>query len=790
MNEKMRKALKQAIAVVLALYIIWINLVIHTKIVMIENPELDLMSSFAEGFMDMFLNPFRIFPMAPGTMGWIIGSTLFWAVMTSLAVIIAKVRSHHNSDTVQGDAQWLKNLNDYNKRFTEPFGEISHDGKNNMIFSEDLYMSMDNKKTRRNSNVCVIGGSGSGKSYNFVGPNIMQINCSYAVTDPSGGLFKEYGAFLEHNGYNVKCFNLAHMERGSTYNPFNYIHSDKDVEIMVNTLIRNTTPPEASKGDPFWEKSETALLISLIAYLHHYTDRSCQNFTNVMRLMRSAEINENDTSMKSPLDYIFEEVEAYDPESFAVKQYKTFKMGAGKTLKSILISCAVRLQAFDLKDVSALTNSDDINLYSIGDEKTALFIILPTGDKTFNFLAAMMYSQLFQTLYDYAENTAEFSQLIVDGEEQVITTFRANSPEESDEKAKEAEEYLRRAKEGSVVFNNEFKWYELRTQAGEMVLHRGTEALAEAALLDLQQNGKVKPNSKQSNSGQRLPIHLRMLLDEFANIGQIPEFETKVATIRKYEISVSIILQSLTQLQKMYKDNWAELIGNCDTTIYLGGGADTVTTKWISELLGKETRAVMSETFGKSASTSINRQGVELLSPSQIRTMEEDQCIVIPKSLFAYKGKKYMTHDHPQRELVLAQDPYYFDKSKQQYLWDQSFDGKIEEELRMEDVHGYVEKETYEQEEERYDQEEQKRQKEKELSTNTDSENDKIVGDADDVDVHNGKFVEKVVSDEAKKEGYEMKDTVAESLNVNNESWGVDVMMFTSSRGDYEQLTE
>ena len=786
---KLKKAAKQIIYGGIGLYVFWVILVIHTKIIMIEQPGLHITDAFSAGFADMFTNPFRIFPLAPGTAGWIIGSTIVWGAFISLALLIAKVRKHHNSDTVQGDAQWLKNLRDYNRRFTEPFGEINHDGKNNVIMSEDIYLSMDNKKTRRNLNICVIGGSGSGKSYNFVGPNIMQINCSYAITDPSGGLFKEYGEFLEYYGYNVKCFNLAHMDRGSRYNPFNYIHSDKDVEIMVSTLIRNTTPPEASKGDPFWEKSETALLIALIAYLHNYTTMDCRNFTNVMRLMRSADIDENDSSMKSPLDYIFEEVAEYDPESFAVKQYQTFKMGAGKTLKSILISCAVRLQAFDLRDVAALTDKDDINLYSMGDEKTALFIILPTGDKTFNFLAAMMYSQLFQTLYDYAENTAEFSQLIIDGERQVIKTFRANSPEESEEKGKEANEFLQRAQQGTIVENTDFGWYELRTKNDELVLHRGKAEMVEDALEDLIKNGKVICNSEQSNSGQRLPVHLRMLLDEFANIGQIPEFETKVATIRKYEISVSIILQSLTQLQKMYKDNWAELVGNCDTTIYLGGGADTVTTKWVSELLGKETRAVMSETFGKSASSSINRQGVELLSPAQIRTMPEDQCIVIPKSLFAYKGRKFMTHNHPQRELVESMAPYYFNRNKQDYLkeFDLSYNDDDYEET-PEDEHGEVEDNTPMEEEGRYDVEQEKRQASEEAAINRDAEGEKIITEAKDVDDLGQEFADKVATEKQKDEGYNTEKKVEDMTGINKESWGVEELSFLASGADdYEE---
>lgn len=230
-----------------------------------------------------------------------------------------------------------------------------------------------------------------------------------------------------------------------------------------------------------------------------------------MRLMRAADINENDSSARSPLDCIFEEVEKYDPESFAVKQYKTFKMGAGKTLKGILISCAVRLQAFDLEDVANLTDTDDIDLDSIGDEKTALFILLPTGEKTFNFLASLMYSQLFQRMYDYCENTAEFSQLILDGDKQLVKTFRAGDPEESARMHEEAKAFLERAKRGRIHHNNKYKWYELRTEAGELVTYRGTKEDIIAAR-ELIRQGEVVPNAEQSNHGQRLPIHTRMML--------------------------------------------------------------------------------------------------------------------------------------------------------------------------------------------------------------------------------------------------------------------------------------
>lgn len=723
-SEMLSKKTKRLLICFAAMYIFVAVLIIHVKQVSLENPYLDIFSAMWEGFVDIFKNPLRIFPLAPGTFGTI---AYIYVLLTAVVVLIAlntNLRQH--DDNAIGPDEWMTSLKEYNKRFTEPFGKESHDGKNNMIFSHEMFMAMDNKKIRRNMNICVIGGSGAGKSFNFVAPNLLQANCSYVVTDPSGGLYHDYAKFLEYMGYKIKCFNLSHMDKGNHYNPFRYIHNDKDIEILVTTLISNTNPPDKQGGDPFWEKSETALLVALIAYLHHYAYPSQQNFSNVMRMMRAAEISEEDSTQSSPLDAMFEQVEQLEPESFAVKQYKTFKMGAGKTLKSILISCAVRLQAFDLRDVAILTDSDDINLDAVGDEKTALFIITPTGEKTFNFLAALMYSQLFQRTYDYCENTAEFSQLVLDGENQLVRCYRANNLEQSRKRAQEAEEFLKRAKEARIVYRKDLEWYELVTKDNEMVTYRGSEEEAKKALRLIKEGGHVIPNSKQSNSGQRLPIHTRLMLDEFANIGKIPEFDQKVATIRKYEISVSIILQSLAQMKKMYKDDWADITGNCDTTIYLGGGADTETTEWISKLLGKETKVVMNISYGKGGgSTSLQKQGVELYSPAQLRTMPEDECIVIPKSLYAYKGLKYKSLDHPMWGLKESLGAYYFSEEKRQLLYATEEEYAEEDAPQVEEEHGEVTRDE-ELEQIRNAREQEARQQAREWDKNKDAEGERL----------------------------------------------------------------
>ena len=723
MNEKKRKHYLLAAVIFIAAYLFIVLLTIHTMHIRIEMPYLDFFSSVAQGALDIVRHPLRILPFAPGTGNAVLGVTLVIASSQAVLSIDAKLREHDDPDTVQGDARWMTELDDYNRKFTEPLGETSNDGQGNMIFSQDIYLSMEHpREVKRNLNALVIGGSGAGKSFNYVGPNLMQANCSFVVTDPSGGLLKSYGKFFERRGYKVKCLNLSHMERGNHYNPFRYIHSNKDVVTLVTTLVSNTTPPETKSSEPFWENSEKLLLIAIISYLFNYTERQCQNFSNVMRLLREAKINEFDAE-RSTLDYIFEEVKALDPEGFAVKNYEEFKTGAAKTLQSILISVMVRLKAFDLEDVENLTDTDDIDLDMVGNEKTALFVILPTGEGPFNFLASMMYSQLFHRAYDYAENTAEFSQLVMDGDGQLVRCFRAETQEESKERKKEAEAFLEKAKQAAIRRCETTGLYEVVTEDGELVCFRGTRKAARKALLSITEGGYVLANRDRSNDGLRLPVHLRLLLDEFANIGKIPEFEKKVATVRKYEISVAIILQSLSQLQNMYEKNWSELAGNCDTTLYLGGGADTVTAKWISELLGKETRIVMNVSYGRGGgSTSLNRQGVELLAPAQLRVLPDDECIVIPKSLYAYKGKKYMTPDHPRWEEVKKCGPYYWSRDKARYFEEEAHRGDpIEEEEPV------PEAPMPEGEEIRAEQNRENRQRAEEYRSNLDAAGDPLI---------------------------------------------------------------
>ena len=446
-------------------------------------------------------------------------------------------------------------------------------GNKNMIFTKEVYMSMDGRKTQRNNNACVIGGSGAGKSRFLVKPNVLNANCSMVITDPSGELLETMGGFLVQEGYELRVFNLVQMDHSNCYNPFHYIRNQEGVLIMINALIKNTTPKGSNTSDPFWEKAETALLQAICFYLMSECNPEDQNFSNVMKLLRCAKAAEGQEDVDSTLDILFNDLKEREPEHIAVQSYAVFKSaGGGKTAQSILISCQTRLQTFNLDAIKNLTSTDNIDLGSIGDKKVALFCITPSADTTFNYLIALMYTQLFETLYFHAET-------------------------------------------------------------------------------------EVK--------GKFLKSPVRFLLDEFANIGTIPEFPQKLSTMRKYGISCTIILQALSQIKAMYKDDWEVLLGNCDSLLYLGGN-DQTTLEYISKRLGKETiRSVNnSRSYGRqgSHSMSYNKTGRELMTPDELSVMDNKNCILFIRGEYPFFSEKYPYTKHPNYKYTGdASEKYFFD---------------------------------------------------------------------------------------------------------------------------------
>ena len=441
--------------------------------------------------------------------------------------------------------------------------------ENNVLLTatERLMMSGRPKQPKyaRNKNILVIGGSGSGKTRFFVKPNLMQMHSSYVVTDPKGTVLVECGKLLQRGGYRIKVLNTINFKKSMRYNPFAYIRSEKDILKLVNTLIANTKGDGEKAGEDFWVKSERLFYCALIGYIWYEAPEEEKNFTTLLEMINASEAREDDPEFQSPVDLMFERLEEKDPEHFAVRQYKKFLLSAGKTRSSILISCGARLAPFDIKELRDLMETDEMELDTIGDRKTALFVIISDTDDTFNFVVSILYTQLFNLLCDKADD-----------------------------------EY-----------------------------------------------------------GGRLPVHVRCLLDEFANIGQIPKFEKLIATIRSREISASIILQSQSQLKAIYKDNADTIVGNCDTTLFLGGKEKT-TLKEMSEILGKETIDSFntSENRGREVSHGLNYQklGKQLMTEDEIAVMDGGKCILQLRGVRPFFSDKYDITKHPNYKYLSDYD--------------------------------------------------------------------------------------------------------------------------------------
>ena len=459
-----------------------------------------------------------------------------------------------------GSARWG------NAKDIEPF--MAPKFSDNIILTKTERLMMSNRppdpKNARNKNVLVVGGSGSGKTRFWLKPNLLQCHSSYVVTDPKGTIVLECGQAMLKNGYKVKVLNTINFKKSMHYNPFSYVHSEKDILKLVTTLMTNTKG-EGSGGDPFWEKSERLLLTALIAYLHYEAPVEEQNFATLLEMLNTMQVLEDDEEYQNPVDLLFEELAKKKPNSFAGRQYKLYKLAAGKTAKSILISCGARLAPFDIQELRDLTMYDELALDTLGDKKTALFLIMSDTDSTFNFLISMVYTQLFNLLCDKADDVY----------------------------------------------------------------------------------------------GGKLPIHVRCLIDECANIGQIPNLEKLVATIRSREISACLVLQARSQLKAIYKDNADTIVGNMDSQIFLGGSEPT-TLKDLSEMLGKETIDAFntSDTRGNSPSygTTFQKMGHELLSRDELAVLDGGKCILQLRGVRPFLSDKYDLTQHPNYKLTSDYD--------------------------------------------------------------------------------------------------------------------------------------
>lgn len=647
-QERKRKSGRKAYIIIFAVIAILILFfVLHVNAITRDNPRMGMLDALSAAPMEMLTNPFHL--AWTGKTGLVLlgiyGAIGFFMLYERSNM---QLKEHDNSDTAQGSAHWMTEaeFEEFNMKRNDPYGSRKCDGPRNVILSQDMRLGMEGYKSRRNLNTTVIGGSGAGKSRFFASPNILQYNSNFIITDPSGELLEDFGKGLEDNGYEITILNLTDVTKSSRYNPFRYIKSEKDIYVLVNTLIKNTTPKGQHASDPFWENAEKVLIEGLALYLWHTAPPEDQTFANLVRLINMASNKESDDEEAiSKLDILFDDLKEYDPNNLAVQEYEKLKVARGKTMNSILISAGTRLEAFELSNIDYLTSDDNIHLETFGDSRKALFVLIPTGDTTFNFIVSMLYSQLFLVLYEYAETKAKFGWKCETPDGTTIRTFRADDEEGSTKAEKKADIYLKKAKDTVVKFNKKRKVYTVYSHDGKIRYGwRGTKEMARQYQTDLKRLTKERCRRACSN-------HVRFILDEFANIGQIPDFAQKLSTMRKYEISCTIIIQALSQLKVLYKDEWNILIGNCDTLIHLGTN-DQETNEYFSKRLGKRTVHVENQSFqgNGNGSTSINTSSIDLMSPDRIGTMDDDECIVIVRGMQPFRGKKYEVTKHPNYE--------------------------------------------------------------------------------------------------------------------------------------------
>ena len=540
MQEEKRK--QQIILFILGIIpVIWLSLIIAPNI---DGGLIDIIKKLTKA-LD---NPFRITICENS-----LKTVLFLLVVYVIAILIYySSRKNYRRNEEYGSAKWGSA-----KKICKKY--IDKNNNNSKILTQNVQIGLDGRKHRRNLNVLICGGSGAGKTRFYAKPNIMQCNCSFVILDPKGEILRDTGGLLEHKGYEVKILDLINMDKSHCYNPFVYLKNDNDVQRLVTNLFKSTTPKGSQSNDPFWDTAASMLLLSLIFYLWYEAPEEEQNFTMVMEMLRAGDVKEDDDMYLSPLDLLFEKLENTNPDHIALKYYKDYHSGSAKTLKSIQITLASRLEKFNLRSLSMLTMTDELELSSLGEKKTALFALIPDNDTSFNFIVSILYTQLFQQLFYVADHK-----------------------------------------------------------------YKGS-----------------------------LPIPVHFVMDEFANVSLPDDFDKILSVMRSRQVSVSIILQNLAQLKSLFEKQWESIVGNCDEFLYLGGNEQS-THKYVSELLGKENLDL--NTYGKSHgrngnySTNYQQTGRELLTPDEVRMLDNKYAILFIRGERPIKDLKYDILKHPNLE--------------------------------------------------------------------------------------------------------------------------------------------
>lgn len=522
--------------------------------------------------------------------------------------------------------------------------------RKNIILGKNTCVALDASKAENNLNSIVIGGSGSGKSFHVIEPNLLQANSSYVITDPDGYLYEKYGSYLQYMGYHVRCLNLVEPSKSDHYNPLAYIRSESDIKTLVDALIKSTSCPS---DDDFFTGCEYFLLCSLIGYLWYHASEKEQNFSNVIRLILALAPNEKDVSKQSAVDELFEAVRKENPDDFSVKQYDRLIFSAGRTLKFILVSALVRLKDFNLDEVKYMTDSDDLHLEKLSDEKTALFIIVPQTDNHLMFLVSLLCHQICQMNLGYCRDTAAFAQFVKDEDGEVVKVFRAESKKEMSDAQQAAKKWLAKAKNAQIRECSDFsdlwetdngenktsKQYVIKTdnEDGRTVFgFRGSRELAETAL------EKLKAGQVVTNTAVRCPIQIQFLLSDFARIPYIKDFPFLICTLQGSGMSVMMGVQNVEQLEQVYGKRWRELADNCDICVYLGSGTTRDTFLWLSERL--RLSGSRTQKFG---------------------SMSHSKCMIHVRGRQPVIVDKYPTAEHPGWQIASGLAAYSYEREKE-----------------------------------------------------------------------------------------------------------------------------
>lgn len=657
MNKK-KKALLLFILLLPMLLIIGLGNLIYFRIEYIK--ELDIRISTAGALNHMFDYPW----------GMSVSSTALLIELGVLAIIAAflyegieksKLAKHDSTENANRDAhfQTPEETEDFNKRRADPAGFYD------IILCDKMRISMDNEKAGLNTNTILFAASGGGKTWLYVAPNIIQLNCNMILNDPSGELRDDYGPGLINDGYDVKTLNLENLYDSNGYNPFHYVTSEMDIIKLVTSLFANTTPPDAQKSDPIWENGEKILLEAFMLYIWHTMPKEKHNFGTVMDLMDILKVDEK--AADDGIAKMFKDLEEIDPHNLAVRQWHAFKKSPDKTALSFVVGLGTRMERFNLAPLKKLTSNDEMDLRNFADTKRAIFLILPQGsgdDAPFNFIAALFYTQLFDILYAYGGRSSKFGYRLMVNNDPLLT-IKANTKKQSADAKKKAEELLQKIKDDKIkiVHSKKKNRYEIRTNDEENMLigFKGDKELIIKLKRDLKHATIKKCNKKE------LPRHVRMIMDEFANTGKVPGFSGKLATVRKYNISVDIILQSLAQLDINYKDSKMSILANCDSKLMYGVD-DKDTLQYFSDMLGNKEVRNQSVSFNDKGEPTTSYQVAEtpLMPISKMSLQKTPDCIVRVRSELPYFGKKYVTLNHPNYKFFVDSrdrfDATVFDK--------------------------------------------------------------------------------------------------------------------------------